>query len=163
MYNYEYLTRLQDQTSITNKDISEHTGISESTVWRILTGNAKSPQYENIRDICIYLGGSLDEMEGLPLRMAAPISEEKACSLPSYIDYRHYIEMRLTLSLHLHRQSIWLTVLVAMNIVLMGFIMGLFAYDIMHPDRGWIQYMQSISHSRLRDAFRSIVSASVKV
>lgn len=163
MYNYEYLARLQSRASKTNKDIAEHTGISESTVWRILTGAAKSPQYENIRDICIYLGGSLDEMEGLPLRMAAPIAEEKAYSLPSYIDYRHYIEMRLTLSRQLRRQSIWLTVSAAMNVVLMGFIMGLFAYDIMHPDRGWIQYMQSISHSRLRDTFCSIVSASVKV
>lgn len=159
MYNYEYLARLQAQSAITNQEIAEQTGVSESTVWRIVKGVAKSPAYENVRDICILLGGSLDEMEGLPVRMAAPAPADPNATLPGAIDYRHYIEMKLTYSRQIRRTVAFLSLSFLLNIALTAFIMGLFAYDIMHPDRGWIQYLQSHNLSNLS---RALCSISIK-
>lgn len=159
MYNYEYLARLQAQSAITNQEISEQTGVSESTVWRIIKGVAKSPSYENVRDICLLLGGSLDEMEGLPVRVAAPPPADSGATLPGSIDYRHYIELKLAYSRQIRRTAAFLSVSFLLNVALTAFIMGLFAYDIMHPDRGWIQYLQS---HNLASLLRSICSISIK-
>lgn len=159
MYNYEYLARLQAQSAITNQEIAEQTGVSESTVWRIIKGVAKSPAYENVRDICFMLGGSIDEMEGLPVRIAAPTPTNPNATLPSSIDYRHYIELKLTYSRQIRRTAVFLSFSFLLNIAQAAFIMGLLAYDIYHPDRGWIQYLQSYN---LSTSTRALCSISIK-
>ena len=140
MYNNEYLCRLQALRNVTNQEIAEHTGISESTVWRIMKGVGKQAYYENVRDICLYLGGSLDEMEGLPPRIVNPDAPAGTPTDPAPVDWRHYIEMKLTLEKRVRSLTIWLIVSVIINLAQTSFVMWLFAYDLTHPEVGWIQY-----------------------
>lgn len=47
---------------ITNEDISEMTGIPETTVSRILSGSSKRPGFENVLTMAIALGVSVDKI-----------------------------------------------------------------------------------------------------
>lgn len=162
MYNHEYLSRLQADRGFTIQQIAEGTGISETTVWRIMKGVGKSPYYENVRDICLFLGGSLDEMEGLPPRIVNPSAAPGAPLDPAPIDYRHYIEMVLTHKQRIRSMRIWLGVSFFLNVLQAAFIMGLFAYDITHPNVGWIQYSQLQDLGAFIDRIHSVASVGVK-
>ena len=52
---------------ITNEDISEMTGIPETTVSRILSGASKRPGFENVLTIAIALGISVDKILSVAL------------------------------------------------------------------------------------------------
>ena len=52
----------KDAKRITNEDISEMTGIPETTVSRILSGASKRPGFENVLTIAIALGISVDKI-----------------------------------------------------------------------------------------------------
>lgn len=59
------LTRLRamrDSAHVTNKDISEGTGIPESTINKIFTGVTKEPTLSKISAIVHFLGFTLDDL-----------------------------------------------------------------------------------------------------
>lgn len=59
------LKALKDSKGITNRELAERTGIPESTIARIISGQTDSPSFQNVADIVIALGGSLDEITGI--------------------------------------------------------------------------------------------------
>lgn len=60
----ERLKALKTKANLTNKQISEMTDISESTLSRIFTGEGQ-PKFEDIAMLARILGGSLDELAGI--------------------------------------------------------------------------------------------------
>lgn len=60
------LRELKDAKGITNRELSDLTGIPESTIARIMAGQTENPSYSNIADIVTALGGSLDDIAGIP-------------------------------------------------------------------------------------------------
>ena len=60
---------------ITNEDISEMTGIPETTVSRILSGASKRPGFENVLTIAIALGISVDKILSAALPGEEPPKE----------------------------------------------------------------------------------------
>lgn len=52
----------KDAKRITNEDISEMTGIPETTVSRILSGSSKRPGFENVLTMAIALNISVDKI-----------------------------------------------------------------------------------------------------
>mgnify|MGYP003289396208 CR=1 FL=1 len=70
----ELITTLKTEKKISNKRIAEETGISESTISRILSRQVE-PKFEDVVRIAIAVGASLDALAGI-VRIEA--AEEKA-------------------------------------------------------------------------------------
>lgn len=60
----EYLKTLKNQRNLTNAQIASMSGVSESTVSRLLKGESKSVDYATVLDIVRALGGSMDAASG---------------------------------------------------------------------------------------------------
>ena len=63
--NIEYLIKLKNELHLTYEELSEKSGVPESTLIRIFNGKTESPYYQTIEDIVKAMGGSLDEMSGI--------------------------------------------------------------------------------------------------
>ena len=59
------LNQLKEKRGLSNQQISDKSGVSLSTVQRIMSGQTASPSYQDVADIVVALGGSLDAMEGI--------------------------------------------------------------------------------------------------
>ena len=62
---YEKLKALKMSKNLTIQEISEKSGVPSSTVSRIFSGQTDNPSFQNICDIVIAMGGSLDELAGI--------------------------------------------------------------------------------------------------
>lgn len=58
----ETLKKLKDESKLTTKQISEKSGIPESTISRILSGQTDNPSFDSIYAIVKAMGGSLDSV-----------------------------------------------------------------------------------------------------
>ena len=58
----EILKKLKDESKLTTKKISEKSGIPESTISRILSGQTDNPSFDSIYAIVKAMGGSLDSV-----------------------------------------------------------------------------------------------------
>lgn len=56
----EFLKKLKDESKLTTKQISELSGIPESTISRIMSGQTDNPSFDSICAIVKAMGGSLD-------------------------------------------------------------------------------------------------------
>lgn len=63
--NIEYLIKLKNELHLTYEELSEKSGVPESTLIRIFSGKTASPYYQTIEDIVKAMNGSLDEMSGI--------------------------------------------------------------------------------------------------
>ena len=58
----EILKKLKDESKLTTKQIPEKSGIPESTISRILSGQTDNPSFDSIYAIVKAMGGSLDSV-----------------------------------------------------------------------------------------------------
>ena len=63
--NIEYLIKLKNELHLTYEELSEKSGVPESTLIRIFSGKTASPYYQTIENIVKAMNGSLDEMSGI--------------------------------------------------------------------------------------------------
>ena len=56
------LKKLKDQSNLTTKQISDLSGIPESTISRILSGQTDNPAFDTVCAIVKAMGGSLDRL-----------------------------------------------------------------------------------------------------
>lgn len=59
------LQEMKKKCGLSNKEISEKSGVSLSTVNRIMSGQTDVPSYQTICDLVMAMGGSLDELAGI--------------------------------------------------------------------------------------------------
>lgn len=60
------LKELKEVKKMSTNEISKKSGIPPSTISRILSGQTESASFDNICGIVIALGGSIDELIGIP-------------------------------------------------------------------------------------------------
>lgn len=60
------LNEFKEQANMTNHDISERSGVPIGTVGRIMAGQTENPSFEAIAAMVRAMGGSLDELAGIP-------------------------------------------------------------------------------------------------
>ncbi|MGM9634874.1 MAG: helix-turn-helix domain-containing protein [Candidatus Avispirillum sp.] len=60
----EYLKELKENCKLTTKQISGMSGIPESTISRILSGQTDNPTFDSVCAIVKAMGGSLDKLCG---------------------------------------------------------------------------------------------------
>ena len=61
----EFLKKLKDESKLTTKQISELSGIPESTISRIMSGQTDNPSFDSICAIVKAMGESLDAVFGV--------------------------------------------------------------------------------------------------
>ena len=60
----EYLKELKESCKLTTKQISNLSGVPESTISRILSGQTDNPTFDSVCAIVNAMGGSLDKLYG---------------------------------------------------------------------------------------------------
>lgn len=60
----EYLKELKENCKLTTKQISSLSGVPESTISRILSGQTDNPTFDSVCAIVNAMGGSLDKLCG---------------------------------------------------------------------------------------------------
>lgn len=61
----EYLKELKENCKLTTKQISSLSGVPESTISRILSGQTDNPTFDSVCAIVNAMGGSLDKLCGM--------------------------------------------------------------------------------------------------
>lgn len=76
---YKKLKDLKEKSKLSNHEISELSGVPESTINRIFSGHTDNPSFQTICDIVLALDGSLDDFVGNKCYKAEEHHEGGAC------------------------------------------------------------------------------------
>lgn len=71
----DYIKDLKKQKGLTNAQIATISGVSESTISRMIKGEGKSVDYGSVLNVVRALGGSMDEASGI-MHDAVPVSND---------------------------------------------------------------------------------------
>lgn len=141
----QLLRQLKETSGYTNKQIAEKVGTTESTVSRIYSGDSKDPSFDILSHIIITTGGSVDKILGLSTKIEG---DEDMSSFIEALTKAHKKQCQTyEIAIAAKDQSIQNErkdkySLFAVVAILIIFILGLFAYDFTHFDRGWFQQPQ---------------------
>lgn len=116
--------RNERKKGLTNKQLAELSGVSLPTVNRIMSGQTDVPNYQTVCDLVMAMGGSLDELAGIPLRTV-----EK---LENGVSDEVYLGM-------IKEKDRWIKRLFFISCTLVIVLLGLLIFDYTHPMVGFIQ------------------------
>lgn len=135
----KYLSKLKDETRLTQQQLSDRTGIPMGTIPRYFAGmEDDSANFEIVRKLVQAMDGSLDEMAGIPSR-ASPAPKSDSELVGTYKTLLAEKDDRLA-----HRDR---TIVeerkrskhlgIACFLILLVFV-ALFVIDFLVPTKGWI-------------------------
>lgn len=142
----DYLNRLKNEKNLTNQQIANLSGVSLSTVNRIMSGAAKNPSHEAVTSICTALGGDMQEMAG----DEPPADSERLDTLTRVLEgYEQQFEyVRAAYEAQLKHRDRWIRVLaIALTVLVLGFISVLLV-DLFNPNVGWIRDLFNIGQNQ---------------
>ena len=122
--NAEDLKRMKEERKLTTKQISELSGIPESTISRILSGQTDNPSFDTICALVRAMGGSLDEFTGIQSSADAPESLALVDLYEKTIDEKN-------------RLIKWLMAVCCILIAVFVFIV---LFDLINGNIGFVQY-----------------------
>ena len=122
--NAEDLKRMKEERKLTTKQISELSGILESTISRILSGQTDNPSFDTICALVRAMGGSLDEFTGIQSSADAPESLALVDLYEKMIDEKN-------------RLIKWLMAVCCILIAVFVFIV---LFDLINGNIGFVQY-----------------------
>ena len=121
------LKEMKDRSGMTNKELSELSGVPLSTVSKIMSGHTDIPNYQTVCDLVKAMGGSLDALAGIrPAEEAGPERAEESSEIKLYIQM-------------IEEKNRWLKHLFVICCILMTVIVGILLFDYLHPTIGFIQ------------------------
>lgn len=153
----DQIKALRNKAKLSSKQLSDLTGISESTLSRIMLDQSE-PRFEDIVSIVRVTGGSLDELAGLK-----PVTDEEVTRLQAQVDtqriqlanydnilanYNKLLAEKETHAEYLRKIIRWLAI--GLSLVLVVFL-GIIVYDVMNGSIGWARY-QEVIRSGVTDA-----------
>lgn len=118
------LKEMKEKKGLTNKQLAELSGVSLPTVNRIMSGQTDVPNYQTVCDLVMAMGGSLDELAGIPLRSTE--RPEWAASSEMYIAT-------------IKEKDLWIKRLFFISCALVVVLLGILIFDYTHPMVGFIQ------------------------
>ena len=121
------LKEMKDRSGLTNKELSELSGVPLSTVSKIMSGHTDIPNYQTVCDLVKAMGGSLDALAGI-----RPAKEAKPEKAGESDEIKLYIQM-------IEDKNRWLRRLFVICCILMTVIIGILLFDYLHPTIGFIQ------------------------
>lgn len=113
-------------------------GVPESTVSRILNGTTDNPNFQTIVDIVRTLKGSIDVMEDLchTAESAPKETESKKTAEKEEVQKARAEIFHAAIAF----KNRWIRFLVGLLVCVLSFVLIMIAYDLLHPNKGWIQY-----------------------
>lgn len=145
----KYLNIKKNELGLTNQEISNLSGVSKSTVDRILRSeDGASTNLITAVDLVKAVGGSLDEAMGIsqPLRLTpenvpddAPGIISRVCELVDKVQRMHHAVHREKDAIAAESVRFRTRVLIGSLLVNAVFV-ALLIYDLAHPEIGWLQY-----------------------
>ncbi len=131
--NAEDLKKMKEERKLTTKQISDLSGIPESTISRILSGQTDNPSFDTICALVRAMGGSLDELTGIRPTADAPDP------LPLVALYEKVIDEKNRL----------IKVLLIACCVLIAVFIFIVLFDLVNGQIGFIQYSAASFISQL--------------
>ena len=96
-----YINELRKAKNLSVQALSDLANVPKSTLDKVLSGQTENPQFSLIVSVVKALGGSLDEMYGLPQK-ASPLQHEEALAYEREIAR---LKARIEEQSHSHRKS----------------------------------------------------------
>lgn len=154
----DYIKSLKAKKGLTNAQIAVISGVSESTVSRMIKGEGKSVDYGSVLNVVLALGGSMDEAAGI-MHDAAPTNNDTPARdfeadlaavearasqtfmrhFDEYINIIHRERVESLREIIEHKDKTIRMILVALFISL-AFIAGQWLVDVMIGTSGWVRY-----------------------
>lgn len=123
------LQEMKKKSGLSNKEISEKSGVSLSTVNRIMSGQTDVPSYQTICDLVLAMDGSLDELAGIK-------SKTVAQDVGSDEVYLQIIKDKNRIIVDKDR---WIKRLFFISCFLVLTLLGLLIFDYTHPMTGFFR------------------------
>ena len=93
------LRALRDAKGLTNHELSDISGVPESTVGRLMNGQTDNPSLQNVYDIVRALGGSMDDVLCMDVSLSHPNDKTNSEALQALTEHYDKLEEGLA---HLH-------------------------------------------------------------
>lgn len=123
------LQEMKKKCGLSNKEISEKSGVSLSTVNRIMSGQTDVPSYQTICDLVMAMGGSLDELAGI--KKDTIVEYEGSTGV--------YAEIIKDKNQIIAEKDRWVKRLFFISCALVTVLLCLLIFDYTHPMVGFIQ------------------------
>lgn len=138
------ITDRKNELGMSNQQLSDASGVPKSTVDRILSGRTDNPSLQNVLDLANAVGY---EFEGArPAMPPAPVTPgDSTAQLRAIYEDRIKSYERLLARDQRHHNMLmaeknrWIMFSMILNIVLVGFLVGVLIYDIANRDIGWVR------------------------
>lgn len=149
----ELLLELKKEKNIKNKQIAEKTGLSESTISRILARQVE-PKFEDVVRIAVVLGASLDDLAGIVrnedeeiVKLRARVNELEAdLRSKDAIILSHDREIgRMDKATDYLKRLVRILGTALAVVIIVVFV--ILAYDVLNGDIGWARYSAYFSSS----------------
>lgn len=82
--NLELIDNIKRDKGLTNKILSDKTGISLSTIDKITSGKNNNPSFNTLKALCAVLGCTYSEITGAPTNTSYPVSKKEECLIQAY-------------------------------------------------------------------------------
>lgn len=150
----DYIKSLKAKKGLTNAQIAAISGVSESTVSRMIKGEGKSVDYGSVLNVVLALGGSMDEAAGIMHEAVSSNNDIPTTDLAAvearasqtfmrhfdeYINIIHRERVESLREIIEHKDKTIRMILVALFISL-AFIAGQWLVDVMIGTSGWVRY-----------------------
>lgn len=125
----------------TNQQIAEASGVSKTTVDRILAGKATSPCIQNVLDIANTVGYDFQKPEKEPVETTDPTLQniiyayEKRCEVLERESRLKTVQYNTIIA----GKDKWIGFLTTLTLILVAGIISVLVYDLTHLDRGWVR------------------------
>lgn len=122
--NTEELKKLKSESKLTTKQISELSGIPESTISRVLSGQTDNPTFDTVCAIVKAMGGSLDKIVDPQADLAQSDASPLIALYEKIIAQKEY----------------YIKVLITFCVVLVSVLILFVLCDLLNGTRGFIRY-----------------------
>lgn len=137
----KYLTALKESRGFSWSDLSAATGLPDSTIRKIFSGETSDPRLETISLIVSALGGSLDAMLAGEIEIKEPESNDDSDrkTIKEFYNLR-VEEMKRSYGLYIDSLKRDKTILFIIVCILASFLMVFLIVDLSLGSAGWIRY-----------------------
>jgi transcriptional regulator with XRE-family HTH domain len=136
----EYLKTLKANKKLTNAKIASMSGISESTISRMMNGEGKSVDLASVLKVVVALEGSLDDACGITNKEQSESELRefyKDMILDITNDHKNHVEM---LKETIKEKRMWIKRLFIICCILLGFVILQWTADALTPNIGWLRW-----------------------
>ena len=143
----EKVKQMKQERGLTNKQLSDLSGVPLATINRIMADMKTSPNFQTVCDLVIAMGGSLDELAGIASPSEEPIAADAPQEQPAppvqaahelpMATIRAYEALLDERAMEIKTRDKWVRTLFIMCCVLAILLFGILIFDLVNPAIGF--------------------------